>query len=76
MNEQISISLTGEDEVICYERNNSVRTIDCGCDAIIQIHSITAARVTNTNGCNPTSVIDAIDTQKLEYKRNVNPSVG
>ena len=62
--------------VICYERNNPVRTIDCGSDAIIQIHNITAAYVPNTNGCNPTTVINSLAAKRLERKRNVNPSVG
>ena len=62
--------------VICYERNNPVRTIDCGSDAIIQIHNITAAYVPNTNECNPTTVIDAIAVKKSEHKRSVNTSVG
>ena len=77
MNGIISISPTGEDAIICYHRDNPVRTIDCGSDAIIQIHSITAAYVTNTNGYkNPTIVIDYIAARKQEHKRNVNPSVG
>ena len=62
--------------VICYQINNPVRTIDCGSDAIIQIHSITAAHVTNIDECDLSDMMDKIATKKAEHKRSVNPSVG
>ena len=61
--------------IICYQSSNPVR-IDCGSDAIIQIHSITAAHVSNTNGCNPTTIINVIVGRGEDKKINMSPSVG
>ena len=70
-----NITFTGEDVVICNQISNPVRTIDCGSDAIIEIHSITAALLTNPGGCDPTTVIIAITAKKPEHRRSASLSV-